>query len=171
MASILGDKAKSLEARNNLRKEGTDEADDLLGRFNAMDFIDSVLGEDYELPEKIGDFEITGVLGRGGMGTVYKAYQENLDREVALKVLAPRFSSDPTMRTRFRKEAKATAAMHHRHIVPIYGYGEASGLLFFAMELVEGVSLDKHVTVAPSRGISVTSRTTSSILANISLFI
>ena len=148
MADLLSDKSRAAAAREDLRKEGSDEADDLLGRLNAMDFIDTVLGEDYDLPGKIGDFEITSVLGRGGMGTVYKAYQETLDREVALKVLAPRFSSDVTMRKRFRTEAKATAAMHHQHIVPIYGYGEASGHLFFAMELVQGVSLDKHITVA-----------------------
>ena len=152
MAELLGDKTRSGRERESLRKEGTPVADDLLGRLNAMDFIDSVLGEDYELPSRIGDFEITGVLGRGGMGTVYKAYQENLDREIALKVLAPRFSTDPTMRQRFRTEAKATAAMHHQHIVPIYGYGEASGHLFFAMELVTGVSLDKHITVARRKG-------------------
>lgn len=148
MAEILSDKTRPHRKREELQNEASPMADDLLGRLNAMDFIDSVLGEDYEVPNRIGDYEISGVLGRGGMGTVYKAYQATLDREIALKVLAPRFSSDLTMRKRFRTEAKATAAMHHQHIVPIYGYGEASGHLFFAMELVAGVSLDKHITVA-----------------------
>lgn len=148
MADILGDKNQTRSARECLRDEGSEDAEDLIGRLNAMDFIDDVIGDEVQMPSKIGDFEITGVLGRGGMGTVYQAYQENLDREVALKVLAPRFSSDVTMRTRFRKEAKATAAMHHRHIVPIFDYGEASGHMFFAMERVDGVSLDKHVSAA-----------------------
>ena len=150
MAGILRDKTPVV--REQLRQESTEEAEDLLGRLNAMDFIDSVIGESVDLPEKIGHYRIIGVLGHGGMGTVYKAHQEDLDREVALKVLAPRFSSDPTMRERFRKEAKATAAMHHLNIVPIYGYGEASGHLFFAMEMVPGVSLDKYVAVARRRG-------------------
>ena len=148
MADILGDKDRTRGARERLKEEGSEEAEDLIGRLHAMDFIDDVIGDDHQMPRKIGDFDITGVLGRGGMGTVYKAYQDSLDREVALKVLAPRFSSDVTMRKRFRKEAKATAAMHHRHIVPIFDYGEASGLMFFAMECVDGVSLDKHIAAA-----------------------
>ncbi|MCK5942549.1 MAG: serine/threonine protein kinase, partial [Planctomycetes bacterium] len=71
-----------------------------------------------------------------------------LEREVALKVLSRHYTSDPTMRKRFRAEARATAALHHRHIVPIYDYGESHGMLFFAMERVDGMSLDKHINAA-----------------------
>ncbi|MCA8956753.1 MAG: serine/threonine protein kinase [Planctomycetes bacterium] len=152
MAEILRRDTQTVRARDELQQEASEEADDLLGRLNALEFIDDVLGEECQLPSRIGEFEIQGVLGRGGMGTVYRAYQKTLDREVALKVLAPRFSSDVTMRKRFRKEAKASAAMHHQHIVPIYDYGEAGGNVFFAMERVHGVSLDKYISAARRNG-------------------
>ncbi len=123
------------------------ENDDLLRRLNALDFVDSLVGG-VVMPDRIGDYRITGLLGRGGMGTVYGAFQESLEREVALKVLSPAFSADPTMRRRFRVEARATASLHHQHIVPIYDFGEAQGLLYFAMEKINGVSLDQHIARA-----------------------
>jgi hypothetical protein len=123
------------------------EHDDLLRRLNALDFVDTLVGG-ITMPDRIGDYRITSLLGRGGMGTVYGAFQESLEREVALKVLSPAFSADPTMRRRFRIEARATASLHHQHIVPIYDFGEAHGLLYFAMEKVDGVSLDQHIARA-----------------------
>lgn len=131
-----------------------DERDneDLLRRLQALDFVDSLVGSGVSLPERIGDYRIKSLLGRGGMGTVYGAFQESLEREVALKVLAPALYADPTMRRRFRIEARATAALHHQHIVPIYDFGEAQGLLYFAMEKIDGVSLDRHIVNARLRG-------------------
>jgi tRNA A-37 threonylcarbamoyl transferase component Bud32 len=126
--------------------------DDLLRRLQALDFVDSLVGSGVALPERIGDYRIKSLLGRGGMGTVYGAFQESLEREVALKVLAPALYADPTMRRRFRIEARATAALHHQHIVPIYDFGEAAGLLYFAMEKIDGVSLDRHIANARQRG-------------------
>ena len=115
---------------------------------NALDFVQQVVGGHNELPDRIGCYDIKGLLGRGGMGIVYLGWQEELEREVALKVLSHNYTADPTMRKRFRAEARATAALHHRHIVPIYDYGESHGMLFFAMERVNGLSLDKHITSA-----------------------
>jgi hypothetical protein len=153
MAQLLSEDRESLgHSRRRLHKEHSSVSEDLLGRLNALDFVNSVVGEATDVPEILGDYRITGLLGRGGMGTVYQAYQESLEREVALKVLSPVYSADPTMRQRFRSEARATASLHHQHIVPIYDYGEAGGCLFFAMEKVDGISLDKHISTAGHRG-------------------
>lgn len=122
-------------------------AHDLSRRLGALEFVDSFAGT-LDVPERIGDYRITRLLGRGGMGTVYAAFQETLEREVALKVLAPGLSADPAMRQRFRIEARATAALHHQHIVPVYDFGEARGLLYFAMEKIDGVGLDAHIARA-----------------------
>jgi serine/threonine protein kinase len=148
MADVLRGSSSGAELRAELAADRTEAASDLLSRLNALDFVQQVVGNPTDVPSRIGSYAVKGVLGRGGMGTVYLGWQEDLEREVALKVLAPTYSSDPTMRKRFRAEARATAALHHRHIVPIYDYGEAQGVLFFAMERVDGMSLDKHVAAA-----------------------
>jgi serine/threonine protein kinase len=148
MADVLRGSSSGADLRASLQHETTAAASDLRGRLNALDFVQQIVGHATDVPDRIGAYEIKGVLGRGGMGTVYLGWQADLEREVALKVLAPSWSADPTMRTRFRAEARATAALHHRHIVPIYDYGEDRGVLFFAMERVLGMSLDKHVAAA-----------------------
>lgn len=152
LVQVLSGSSSGADLRRSLQNEGTEEAADLLGRLNALEFVDGVVGSPVDVPKRLGEYEIRGVLGRGGMGTVYLGFQPQLEREVALKMLAPQYSADPTMRQRFRAEAKATAALHHRHIVPIYDYGEAQGLLYFAMERVDGQSLDKHIAAARRHG-------------------
>ncbi|MDA0375541.1 MAG: serine/threonine-protein kinase [Planctomycetota bacterium] len=154
MAGLLADGFRpSPDLRRALRLESGEEADDILGRINVLDFLDSVVGDvGNELPERLGDYRIIGLLGRGGMGTVFEAYQESLERVVALKVLAPSRTADPRMRKRFRTEARANANLHHQHILPVFGFGEAAGHLYFTMERVEGVSLDRHVATARRRG-------------------
>lgn len=89
----------------------------------------------------LGDFELRREIGRGGMGTVYEAWQISLQRTVALKVLAAHVASTSKAVSRFRREAHAAAKLHHTHIVPIFAQGEALGSYFYAMELVEGESL------------------------------
>lgn len=148
MADVLRESSSHAEVRRKLQGEDSDEASDILSRLNALDFVQQVVGGEIDLPDRIGVYEIKGLLGRGGMGTVYLGWQEELEREVALKVLSRDYTADPTMRKRFRAEARATAALHHRHIVPIYDYGESHGMLFFAMERVDGMSLDKHISSA-----------------------
>ncbi len=153
MADILrGQSGGRNRLRDSLRDEATPAADDILGRLNALEFVDSMVGEVTDVPDRLGDYRVTGLLGRGGMGTVYEAFQESLEREVALKVLSPAFTADPNMRARFRSEARATASLHHQHIVPIYDFGDTGGMLFFAMEKVTGVSLDKHISAARRLG-------------------
>jgi hypothetical protein len=87
-------------------------------------------------------YRIDGVLGEGGMGTVYRATQLSLNRTVALKLLSPELSKDAGFRERFRREGQLQAAIEHIHIVTVYEAGDAeSEGLFIAMRLIEGVTL------------------------------
>src|SRR5262249_36773413 len=81
------------------------------------------------------------VLGRGGMGIVYRAEDEGLRREGALKVLPARFAEDEERRQRFVREARSAAAVSHPNIATVYEVGEADGRIYIAMELVRGRSL------------------------------
>ena len=96
-------------------------------------------------PQRLGDFEILRELGRGGMGVVYEARQVSLNRRVALKVLSGGLGLTGKAVKRFRREAEAAAKLHHTNIVPIYATGEENGIHFYAMELVEGPSLDRVI--------------------------
>lgn len=87
-------------------------------------------------------YEILDVLGEGGMGTVYKALDKSLLRNVALKVLKEEFSSNSDSITELAREAKITASINHPNVVKVFSFGEAYGQYFFAMELVEKGSLD-----------------------------
>ncbi|MFN7140784.1 MAG: serine/threonine-protein kinase, partial [Limisphaerales bacterium] len=94
-----------------------------------------------ELAAKFPQLEILELLGRGGMGAVYKARQKELDRIVALKILPPGVGDDPAFSERFTREAKALARLNHPNIVTLYEFGRADGLFFFLMEFVDGVNL------------------------------
>lgn len=106
--------------------------------------------------ERLGDYRIVRELGRGGMGIVYEAIQESLQRPVALKVLPLAAALNPTGRERFRKEALTAASLKHRNIVSIHDAGTHDGTPYIAMELVEGESLanllrPQSAVQAPSR--------------------
>ncbi len=88
--------------------------------------------------KRLGEFEITRELGRGGMGVVYEAVQTSLNRRVALKVLGPGLGLTSRAVDRFRREAEAAARLHHTNIVPVYATGEEGGLHYYAMELIDG---------------------------------
>jgi eukaryotic-like serine/threonine-protein kinase len=94
------------------------------------------------IPHRLGDFRIVGEIGRGGMGVVYEAVQESLGREVALKVLPLGALADPAALKRFRREARAVAALHHSNIVPVFGIGEDVGYHYYAMQLIHGQTLE-----------------------------
>ena len=89
----------------------------------------------------LGDFELRREIGRGGMGTVYEAFQRSLCRVVALKVLDRQVSASKSAVDRFLREAQAAAKLHHPHIVPIYAQGSENGVYYYAMELVDGPSV------------------------------
>ena len=88
-----------------------------------------------------GIYEIHEQLGRGGMGTVFKAYDPTLDRFVALKVLPAQLARDESFVTRFQQEARALAKLRHPHLIHIYAVGESEGYNYFAMELLDGQDL------------------------------
>ncbi len=90
---------------------------------------------------RFGDFEIVREIGRGGMGVVYEAEQLSLRRRVALKVLPLAAASDAKQLGRFKKEAQAAAQAQHPNIVPVFAVGEAGGVHYFAMQLIDGESL------------------------------
>jgi streptogramin lyase len=81
---------------------------------------------------------IQGLAGRGGMGVVYRAMDLDLDRTVALKVIAPALADDPDFRARFVAESKAAASIEHPHVIPVYYAGEREGVLFIVMRYVDG---------------------------------
>jgi TolB-like protein/Flp pilus assembly protein TadD len=90
---------------------------------------------------KLGSYKIACLLGVGGMGEVYRAHDSKLGRDVALKVLPPKTAADPDRLRRFKREARAVAALNHPHIVTIHSVEEMSGTHFLTMELVNGVAL------------------------------
>ena len=89
----------------------------------------------------IGDFQIIREIGRGGMGVVYEATQLSLNRRVALKVLPMASGLDEVRLQRFRNEANAAATLHHTNIVPVYAVGSDRGVHFYAMQLIDGITL------------------------------
>jgi len=91
---------------------------------------------------KLGNYEIQSLLGRGGMGVVYKARQVSLHRTVALKILSTSLSSDESFVKRFQREAHAVAQLSHQNIAHIYDVSEEDGIHYFSMEYVEGQTLD-----------------------------
>jgi len=94
-----------------------------------------------EMADRFPALEVLEVLGRGGMGVVYKARQKNLDRTVALKIVAPVEGDRAAFAERFGREARTMARLDHPHIVKVYDFGETDGLYYLVMEYVEGVNL------------------------------
>ena len=116
--------------------------------FHSSQSVDlSVLGptDDPASMGRIGNYEIQGILGRGGMGIVFRAIDSALSRNVALKVLDPALASVAAARKRFAMEARAMAAISHEHVVPVYTVDEHRGLPYFAMEYVPGGTLESRI--------------------------
>ncbi|MGH7510539.1 MAG: protein kinase domain-containing protein [Gemmatimonadales bacterium] len=98
------------------------------------------------LAEALGDaYTIEGEIGRGGMGVVYRARDERLQRRVAIKVLPPELAFQRDIRERFTREAQTAARLSHPHIVPIHSVGEAHGLVYFVMGYVDGESVAARI--------------------------
>lgn len=97
------------------------------------------------MEERIGHYSIVSELGRGGMGVVYKAHEQSLNRFVALKVLGKHLSEDESYVERFKREAQSAAALNHPNIVQIYSIDEFDGQHCFAMEFVVGASIQQMI--------------------------
>ena len=96
-----------------------------------------------------GRYRLLELLGRGGMGEVWRAYDTAIDRIVALKMLLPHYAKDPEFDTRFRREARAAARLDDPHVVPIYDVGEIDGRLYVSMRLIEGHDLQEVLAKGP----------------------
>jgi serine/threonine protein kinase len=88
-----------------------------------------------------GRYRLIELVGRGGMGEVWRAHDTEIDRVVALKVLLPHYAQDRTFEQRFRREARAAARLDDPHVVPIYDVGEFDGRLYVTMRLINGSEL------------------------------
>lgn len=95
---------------------------------------------------KLGPYEIVSPLGAGGMGEVYRARDTRLDRDVAVKVLPSNLSSDPSLRQRLVREAKAVSKLSHPHICTLHDIGQQDGMDFLVMEYLEGETLEQRLT-------------------------
>src|SRR5712691_7345603 len=95
--------------------------------------------------EKLSHYRVLEKIGAGGMGEVYRAHDEQLDRDVAIKLLPSDSFSDATARARLLREARSAAALNHPHICTVYEVSEADGHAYIAMELIDGKSLSDLV--------------------------
>ncbi|HMJ33536.1 MAG TPA: serine/threonine-protein kinase [Baekduia sp.] len=114
---------------------------------------------DLETGSEFAGCRIEGVLGRGGMGVIYRATELRLGRPVALKLIATEQASDPDVRERFEREARMTASIEHPNVVPVYAAGEEDGHLYLVMRYVPGTDLHallrREGRLAPARAASV----------------
>lgn len=97
----------------------------------------------------LGTYRIVEQIGMGGMATVYKAYDPNTDRHVAIKTLPQQYSKDPTFRARFEIEAKAIAGLEHINILPVHAYGEEDGIAYMVMRYLDTGSLSDLIKRSP----------------------
>ena len=115
-----------------------------------------------------GHYQLQQLIGRGGMGEVYRAYDTKTDRVVALKLLPPHMAADETFQQRFRRESQAAAALNDPHVVPIHGFGEIDGRLYLDMRLIEGRNLgtileDSETALDPAFSVSVVEQVASAL--------
>src|ERR1700726_4641026 len=98
---------------------------------------------------KLGPYEVVGPLGAGGMGEVYRARDTRLGRDVAIKILPEKLSSDPVRKQRFEREAKTISGLNHPNICVLHDIGSQDGVVYLVMECVEGETLAKRLEKEP----------------------
>lgn len=119
------------------------EAEEVRNRLETLREMGLIEGAPGGVPERLGEFRLVEQLGAGGMGVVYRAVQEPLGREVALKIIRPEQLYFRGARERFQREVETIARLQHPGIVAVHAVGEADGVPYFAMELVRGKGLDE----------------------------
>ncbi|OYD70976.1 serine/threonine-protein kinase [Rhodococcus sp. OK302] len=111
---------------------------------------------------RFGVYELRRLLGRGGMGEVYEAYDTSKDRLVALKLLHRELAADPSFQARFRRESRLTAALNEPHVIPVHDWGEIDGVLYIDMRLVDGHTLRAELAqfgkLEPARAVDIVSQ-------------
>src|SRR5262249_10313514 len=95
---------------------------------------------------QVGEYRLIREIGRGGMGIVYEAHQNSLNRQVALKILPFAAVLDQRQISRFRNEAQAGAQLQHAHIVPVFAVGQEQGVYYYAMQYIDGRSLEQAIS-------------------------
>ena len=122
---------------------------------------------DLAVGSEIAGYRIEGVIGRGGMGVVYRATQRRLERSVALKLIAPAYAQDPEFRERFERESRIAASIEHPNVIPVHEAGEHDGLLFISMRFVDGTDLrallSEEGSLAPGRTAALVSQVASAL--------
>ncbi|PRC46012.1 serine/threonine protein kinase, partial [Mycobacterium sp. ITM-2017-0098] len=111
------------------------------------------------LGTRFGPYELQSVIGVGGMGEVYRAYDTVRERMVAIKLLRPEMAADHSFQERFRRESRIAARLQEPHVIPVHDFGEIDGVLYIDMRLVEGPSLKEVLRaegpLAPARAVSI----------------
>src|SRR4029077_2746299 len=111
------------------------------------------------LGTRFGPYELNSLIGVGGMGEVYRAYDTIKDRTVAVKVLRAEMAADPGFQERFRRESRVAARLQEPHVIPVHDFGDIDGVLYIDMRLVEGASLKDELRangpLDPSRAASI----------------
>lgn len=113
-----------------------------------------------------GRYNLTRLLGKGGGGAVYEAFDTGKQRTVAVKILADELSTSPTFRTRFQRESQAAAILQEPHIIPIHDWGEIDGSLYIEMRLVQGQTLLDLIAggpLAPARAVAIISQVAAAL--------
>ena len=103
----------------------------------------------WNVGSRLGHYQVTALIGEGGMGQVYQATDTQLHRQVALKILPEAFATDPDRLARFQREAQVLASLNHPNIAAIYGIEEAEGTRALVLELVEGPTLADRIRQGP----------------------
>jgi serine/threonine protein kinase len=117
-------------------------------------------------PDQVGPYRLQWLIGRGGMGEVYNAFDTVHDRYVALKLLNPDTSADPAQRDRFKRESHVVARLRDPHVIPVHSFGELDGRLFIDMRLVDGPDLAAVLEdgpLSPARAVTVIEQVASAL--------
>src|SRR5215213_7355893 len=114
---------------------------------------------DSRLGSRFGPYELQSLIGIGGMGEVYRAFDTVKERMVAVKVLRADVAADKSFQERFRRESRVAARLQEPHVIPVHDFGDIDGVLYIDMRLVEGASLKDELRVngplAPARAASI----------------